>query len=198
MKILKLLLLTQYMFNLIKSTHDSFKNECGPYKGLDDEVIMPTKEECFNSEISGDLKSCYVEEEKDLLKRTSCVLIENTSEKRIELIEELSEIATKLKVDCNTTKTFDSDCGITDGSEPDSASDCSRDYNGNKKCCFVKIVSPQFTGKACREFESIDINTIGEAVVASKTVNAELEVECNSLLLNINYTILFLFLYYIL
>ena len=198
MKIIKLIIFMQFFFNLIASSHNSFKNECGPYDGLEDEVIMPKKEDCFNSKGHNNLKCCYVEGEKDLLKRSSCVLIENTSEKRIELINELSEIATKLKVDCNTTKEFPSDCGITDGNEPNSASDCSKNYNGGKKCCFIKIVSEQFTGKACKEFESININTVGEAVVAAKTVGAELEVKCKSVLLNINYRILFLFLYYIL
>ena len=198
MKIIKLIVFFQYCLNLIKSSHNSFKNECGPYTGLEDEVIMPKKDDCFNSEGQNGLKCCYVEGEKDLLKRSACVLIENTSEKRIELIDELSEIATKLKVDCNVTKEFQSDCGITDGSIPNSVSDCLKNYNGNKKCCFIKIVSEQFTGNACKEFDSININTVGEAVVAAKTVGAELEVKCNNVLLKINYIILFLFLYYIL
>ena len=96
-----------YFLELIKSAHDSFKNECGPYVGLEDEVIMPKKEDCINSPASGNQKCCFLEGEKDLLRRTACVLIEDNSEKRIELIQELSEIATKLKVDCNSKKKFD-------------------------------------------------------------------------------------------
>ena len=191
---IKLVLLLLYLVNLIKSTHNSFKNECGPYTGLEDEVIMPKKEECFNSKGSGNLKCCYLEGEKDLLKRSSCVLIEDSSEKRIELIEELSEIATKLKVDCNSTKNFESDCANDGVTEPKSLNDCSKN-SGNLKCCFIKINSPQFSGNACKLFESIDINTIGEAVVAAKTVNAELEVHCNLLFLSLKNAIFLLLLY---
>ena len=51
-------------------------------------------------------------EEKNLIKRTACVVIENDSEERIKLIQDLSEIATKIKVDCGQQKVFESDCGI--------------------------------------------------------------------------------------
>ena len=197
MGIIKLILFLSYFENLVKSSHNSFKNECGPYTGLEDEVIMPKKEECFNSPGSGNLKCCYLEGEKDLLKRSSCVLIEDLSEKRIELIEELSEIATKLKVDCNSTKNFESDCANDGIAEPKSLNDCSKP-SGNQKCCFIRINSPQFSGNACRLFESIDINTIGEAVVAAKTVNAELEVHCKFFFLSLKNTILLLFLLYLL
>ena len=197
MEIIKILLIISNYFYLIKSSHDSFKNECGPYTGLENEVLMPTKEDCINTEVESEtLKCCYVEGEKDLLKRTSCVLIEDSSEKRIELIEELNEIATKLKVDCGSTKSFQSECGKSIGNEAESLEDC-KGWTGEEKCCLVAINSPQFTGKACRLFKSIDINTIGEAVVAAKTVGAELEVKCSYILLSINYSILLLFLLYI-
>ena len=188
---LKEIVFHMIVFNLINSKYDSFKNECGPFTGLDDETIMPQKKDCFDSPKTNDLQCCYVEGEKDLSIRRSCILIENTSEKRIEVIEELSEIATKVKVDCNTPKEFESNCGTS--TDPNSEKDCSNGYEGDKKCCFVKITSEQFTGKGCREFDSININTIGEAVVAAKTVGAELEVKCNSFLLRINIVILLLF-----
>ena len=185
-----------YFLELIKSAHDSFKNECGPYVGLEDEVIMPKKEDCINDNTNyGNQKCCFLEGEKDLLRRTACVLIEDNSEKRIELIQELSEIATKLKVDCNSKKKFESDCSTS--TDPSSEKDCSDGSSGDEKCCFVKITSPQFNGKACRKFKSIDINVIGEAVVAAKTVNAELDVKCNFVLLNLNYYFLVLFLLYL-
>ena len=185
--------LMMFLYNLIKSSHDSSKNECGPFQGLESEIINPKKEECFTDTtcIPTGQKCCFVEGEKDLLRRTACIIIEDTQEKRIEVIEELSEIATKLRVDCNSKKEFQSDCG---SQNPDSAKDCSDD---DKKCCFVKITSEQFNGKACRKFKSIDINTIGEAVVAAKTVGAELEVKCNLYLLNINYFMFSLLLLFI-
>ena len=188
-------IILSYFLILIKS-HDSFKNECGPYSGLDDEVIMPKREDCIDPTDTSTTnpKCCFLEGEKDLIKRTACVLIIDNPESRIELIQELSEIATKLKVDCGSTKSFTSDCGSPN---PSSEKDCSGGSSG-KKCCFVKITSPQFTGQACKEFESIDINTIGEAVVAAKTVNAELDVKCNYINLNINYYLFALFLLYLL
>ena len=185
-------ILFSYLLILIKS-HDSFKNECGPYSGLDDEVIMPKREDCIDPTDTSTTKCCFLEGEKDLIKRTACVLIIDNPDSRIELIQELSEIATKLKVDCGSTKSFTSDCG---SSNPSSEKDCSGGSSG-KKCCFVKITSPQFTGQACKEFESIDINTIGEAVVAAKTVNAELDVKCNYINLNMNYYLFALFLLYL-
>ncbi len=188
-----ILIIVTYLFNFIKSAHKSFMNECGPYEGLDSDVINPKKEDCFNYPGKGSEKCCFVEGEKDLLRRTSCVVIEDTSEKRIELIEELSEIATKLRVDCNSKKEFKSECG--NSQNPESAKDCSD--GGEGKCCFVRITSEQFSGKACRKFQSIDINTIGEAVVAAKTVGAELEVLCDFHFLNINYFVFSLFLLFI-
>ena len=193
--ILKTMILS-YLLILIKSSHNSFKNECGPYTGLDDEVIMPKKEDCTGDTTTptSGTKCCFLEGEKDLIRRTACVIIEDTSDSRIELIQDLSEIATKLNVDCGNTKSFESNCGIDN---PSSEKDCSGG-SSSKKCCFVKITSPQFTGQACREFENIDINTIGEAVVAAKTVNAELDVKCNYIHLNMNYYIFVLFLLYLL
>ena len=190
--VIRKLIILSYFINFIKTSHNSFRNECGPYQGLEDDIIMPTKEECL-ADTSHSLKCCYVEGEKDLLKRTSCVLINSNSGDRIELVEELSEIATKVKVDCGVPKEFHSECG--NGDNPDSEKDCSGN-SGNRKCCFVKISSPQFNGKACRLFPSIDINTIGEAVVAAKTVGADLEVKCNFFWLKIKYYFFLLFLFY--
>ena len=189
-------ILFSYLLILIKSPHNSFKNECGPYIGLEDEVIMPKKEDCIDpsNTNTNTPKCCFLEGEKDLIKRTACVSIIDNHDSRIELIQELSEIATKLKVDCGSPKTFTSDCGSPN---PSSEKDCPEGSSG-KRCCFVKISSPQFTGQACRQFDSIDINTIGEAVVAAKTVNAELDVKCNYINLNMNYYLFILFLLYLL
>ena len=186
-----------YFLKLIKSKYDRFKNDCGQYKGLEDDIIMPKKEECFEYSTPGS-KCCFVEGEIDLSIRRACMIIEDESSKRIEAIEELSQIATGVKVDCNTpNKQFSSDCRT--GIDPDSEKDCSDSSLGNnEKCCFVKITSKQFTGKGCKKFKNIDYNTIGEAVVAAKTVGAELEVKCYSFLLRNNYFILLLLSFFIL
>ena len=189
MILIQIILTLNYLL-LIKSTHNSFKNECGPYQGLDNSILMPKKEECLNDVSASSEKCCYVEGEKNLLKRTACILIENNSEERIKLIQDLSEIATKLNVDCGDVKKFESDCGINDKKEKE---DCFNDHDSGGKCCFVKINSPQFEGQGCKLFDSINLNDIGEAVVAAKTVDAELEVKCYDNFLNMYIRILALF-----
>ena len=176
MDFIKLILIFINYFHLIKSSHASFKNDCGPYIGSESSILMPKKSDC----IDPDNNCCYVEGEKNLIKRTACVTITGGSEARIKYIQDLSEIATKIKVDCGQTKEFDSDCGINPKKNKD---DCFADKS-NGKCCFIKINSPQFEGQGCRKFKSISLNDIGEAVVAAKTVDADLEVECKSNFLN--------------
>ena len=194
MELIKLIFIITNFFHFIKSSHNSFKNECGPYKGLEDTVLMPKKEDCLNAntDASATQKCCYVEGEKNLLKITACVLLEDDSEERIKLIQDLGEIATKLNVDCGQEKKFESDCGVGEKKEK---SDCFDDPDSDGKCCFIKISSPQFEGQGCKKFDSISLNDIGEAVVAAKTIDAELEVECESCFLNINVMILILFIF---
>ena len=69
---------------------------------------MPKKSDCIGS----GSYCCYVEGEKNLITRTACVTITGDSEARIKYIQDLSEIATKINVDCGQPKEFDSDCGI--------------------------------------------------------------------------------------
>ena len=140
---------------------------------------MPKKSDCI---VPGS-DCCYVEGEKNLITRKACVTITGGTgdpEARIKYIQDLSEIATKINVDCGQQKEFDSDCGINPKKNKD---DCFADKS-NGKCCFIKINSPQFKGQGCRKFKSISLNDIGEAVVAAKTVDADLEVECKSNFLN--------------
>ena len=176
MDFIKLILIFINYFHLIKSSHASFKNDCGPFIGSENSILMPKKSDC----IDPDNNCCYVEGEKNLITRTACVTITGGSEARIKYIQDLSEIATKIKVDCGQTKQFKSDCGINTQKNKD---DCFADKS-NGKCCFIKINSPQFEGQGCRKFKSISLNDIGEAVVAAKTVDADLEVECKSNFLN--------------
>ena len=176
MDFIKLILIFINYFHLIKSSHASFKNDCGPFIGSESSILMPKKSDC----IDPDNNCCYVEGEKNLITRTACVTITGGPEERIKYIQDLSEIATKINVDCGQLKEFDSDCGINSKKNKD---DCFADKS-NGKCCFIKINSPQFEGQGCRKFKSISLNDIGEAVVAAKTVDADLEVECKSNFLN--------------
>ena len=177
-------------FCIIISSHDSFKNECGPYQGLEDTILMPKKEDCLNVAPTPPETCCYVEGEKNLITRRACVLIEDNEEERIQLIQDLSEIATKLNVDCGQEKKLESDCGINEKKEKN---DCFKDTDNHGKCCFIKIKSPRFEGQGCKKFDSISLNTIGEAVVAARTVDAELEVECINCFLKTNLYFLLIF-----
>ena len=196
MDFIKVIFIFINYFHLIKSAHVSFKNECGPFAGLEDSILMPKKEDCIDPTSTDSQKCCYVEGEKNLIKRTACVLIEDSSEERIKYIQDLSEIATKINVDCGQTKQFESDCGINNKKDKD---ECFADSDSNSKCCFIKINSPQFEGQGCKKFNSISLNDIGEAVVAAKTVDAELEVECKSyfLIKNLEYLSLFILLFFL-
>ena len=188
MDFIKVILIFINYFYLTKSSQVSFKNDCGPFQGLENPILMPKKEDCINSGST----CCYVEGEKNLIKRTACITIDSGSDARIKYIQDLSEIATKIKVDCGQQKVFESDCGINPQKNKD---DCFADKS-NGKCCFIKINSPQFEGQGCRRFASITLNDIGEAVVAAKTVDADLEVECISNFLNKNFGILIAIIHY--
>ena len=193
MELLKLLVIIINYFHFINSAHNSFKNECGPFQGLENSFLIPKKEDCVNTVVANPntYTCCYVEGEKNLIKRTACVLIQNNEDERIKLVQDLSEIATRIKVDCGQQKVFNSDCGINGKKEKN---DCFNDPNTDK-CCFVKISSPQFEGQGCKKFDDISLNDIGEAVVAAKTIDAELKVECESCFLNINLSILILLIF---
>ena len=196
MELLKLLVIIINYFHFINSAHNSFKNECGPFQGLENSFLIPKKDDCVNTVVANPntYTCCYVEGEKNLIKRTACVLIQNNEDERIKLVQDLSEIATRIKVDCGQQKVFNSDCGINGKKEKN---DCFNDPNTDK-CCFVKISSSQFEGQGCKLFDSISLNDIGEAVVAAKTVDADLEVECGSCFLNINFiTYIFMIIFFI-
>ena len=44
-------------FNILFSTYDSFRNECGPYLGLEDEIMMPEKHDYFADTYLGQTKN---------------------------------------------------------------------------------------------------------------------------------------------
>ena len=112
--------------------------------------MMPQKEDCFGDTfLGGTSKCCYIEGEKNLSRKTSCVLIEDNPEKKMELINELSQIATKLKVECYAPKKYISDCSLSN--EPLNEKDCLIYSLEDDNCCFVKISSPQFSGNICKK-----------------------------------------------
>ena len=172
----KILIFTILLSQIIisSSTHDSFSNECGPYSGEVED--NPSSTDCIGQSTGSTTTCCYVEGEKDLVKKTACIAITNTQEERINAIKELNTIATGVKIDCGTQKTFPSDCGVDN---PTSKENCNHDVlSDGYHCCFISIKSDQYTGNGCKKYKNLDINTIGEAVVAAKTVGAVLEVDC--------------------
>ena len=172
-KISRILILL-YQIILITSAHDSFSNECGPYTGEVED--NPTSTQCIGQSTGSTTTCCYIEGEKDLAIKTACIAITNTQEERIKAVKELNSIATGVKIDCGSTKTFPSDCGVNN---PTSKENCNNDHlDDGYDCCFISIKSEQYTGNGCKKYKSLDINTIGEAVVAAKTVGAELQVDC--------------------
>jgi len=171
------LLFLSFFLSPILSVHESFSNECGTYTGEVEE--NPSSEECIGATTGvsdSSIKCCYIEGEKDLKKKTACILVTDTQEKRIEAITEMTSIATGVKLNCGSQKEFPSDCG---SDNPSSISDCTKDHlSDGYDCCFINVESEQYTGKGCKKYKNIDINTIGEAVVAARTVGAKLTVDC--------------------
>lgn len=166
------------LFPLSSSLHNSFTNECGPYIGIADGSKLPTVSECIDdisTPASGSL-CCHVSGEQNLETLSACFIIENLSEKRINVVGEMEEVATGIKIDCGLTKSFENTCGL---GKPDKPEDCTKvKLDGSNHCCFVSIESEIFTGKACRSFDNLQSRTIGEAVVAAKTIDAKLDVNC--------------------
>lgn len=122
-------------------------------------------------------KCCLVKGYQDITQSSVCIKLNKTliqsQENRIDIIKKLSTETTGVTLDCGIPKKFESTCGAPN---PSDSKDCNK--NG-KTCCYVEVKSDSFSGKACRAFNSeLDINTIGEAVVAAKTVGAELIVDC--------------------
>ena len=159
---------------------NSFINECGPYASQETD-INPSITDCINSNEKLNeenvKKCCYVEGYMNLQTRTTCVNVINSTEGRIDMIEEFSSFSTGVKVECGQQKIFKSDCG---NDNPEETSNCSKYKTGDYSCCFISIKSNQFTGTACRKYNNIDQNDIGEAVLAAKTIGASLIVDCYS------------------
>ena len=101
------------------------------------------------------------------------------------------ENSTEIVLDCGQSKELQSNCGSGDLKSP---SDCSKGkVDDGKRCCYVHIKRGDNTeSSGCRIFPLLDINTIGEAVVAAKTLNVSLDVDCSSVMMNFSFfTLLF-------
>ena len=172
--------ISQISLLTVTEERNSFINECGPYESQETD-LNPSISDCINSNEKLNeenvKKCCYVEGYYNLQTRTTCVNVINSTEGRISMIEEFSSFSTGIKIECGQQKIFKSDCG---NDNPEETSDCSKYKTDDYSCCFISIKSNQFTGNACRKFNHIDQNDIGEAVLAAKTIGASLIVDCYS------------------
>ena len=150
----------------------NFESNCGP--------SSPSKaSDCLSQ--GGDC--CFAQGHILLQTKQICIKVVNKEEQenRIEIIKELNQKATGVILDCGVEKEFPNTCSLNKP-EPNEASDCTSYNTGDEDvhCCFVKIESSRYNGTSCRQFANLDINTIGEAVVAAKTIDVVLEVDCIS------------------
>ena len=176
---------------------NSYKNECGPYNNQETD-INPSISDCIssNSKLNEEniVKCCYVEGYINLKTRSTCIKVINSTEGRINMIEQFSSFSTGIKVECGQRKIFKSDCG---NDNPEETSDCSKYRTDDFSCCFISIKSKQFTGTACRKYKNIDQDNIGEAVLAAKTIGASLIVDCFSLWIWNKWKVVFLVFFWI-
>lgn len=159
-----------------------FESECGIDNPMTPDDCILTKRGC-----------CFARGQEVLESKAICVTVENyeNAQSRIDKVKELSTIATGVYLDCGNTKQFKSTCGVE---SPSSITQCTKAKTGNDntECCYVKIKSDRYKGTSCMEFPHMDINTIGEAVDAAKTINVTLEVKCNATFMKIGYYMILL------
>ena len=172
-----------YILTIVQSEEDDrkqFKKECG----IDNPM---TPNDCIFASIEG-YRCCFATGQEVLESKSICVTVENYEEpqSRIDKVKELSTVATGVYLDCGNTKQFKSTCGVE---SPSSITQCTKAKtdSDDTECCYVKIKSDRFKGTSCMEFPHMDINTIGEAVDAAKTINVTLEVKCNATFMKIGY-----------
>jgi len=140
-------------------------------------------------------------------KLSTCILLENDSKTRIKKIKEINKYATKVKLDCGLGKKFNSDCGNyknENNKEPNNVNDCKdNELNENEQCCLIEIKSGKkenegIEQKFCHKFKKkLDINTIGEAVVAASTIDVDLKVNCYCMFINNNFNLMLMFLFFV-
>lgn len=178
---------------LAEERKEHFISDCVP------QTITPMSvNDCIiNSNINEENSQCCFATGQEYLESTNiCVKVVNykSVESRIEKVKQLNQIATGVYLDCGNTKEFKSTCGVD---SPSSISQCTKSKTNNKdtECCYVKIKSERFKGTSCMEFPHMDINTIGEAIDAAKTIDVTLEVKCNSTFINLGYFMILIILY---
>ena len=187
--LLLLILSNQFSFSLNSASEEDllFKSDCG-----NTTVENPKSSDCYNSPSDTDENlCCRLTGILGINERSACVLLENKSSVRIEKIKEINKYATKVNLDCGIEKKFDSDCGKK---KPQNEKDCNLEANESGQCCLIDIkTKDKKTFKFCKKFENkLDINTIGDAVVAANTIDVDLTVNCLGMKIKMNKNFLLL------
>ena len=194
------ILIINFFYIFSTTTHNSFTSDCGNYSGKTwtQNEIEPTNTDCYdinNIDETSSTLCCFVSGIENLNKKTACFSLANSAEERIKTIYEMEEIATKIKIDCGIKKSFVHDCGVEN---PTNANQCNLLEGQSGQCCLINIKSEDYNGSFCKLFNrKLDINTIGDAVLAAKTVNAILDVNCNINKIKENLIILFTFIMFV-
>lgn len=166
-----LIIICVSLITLIQSEIE-FESDCGISSPLEASDCLSYGGDC-----------CFSKGNVLLQTKKICINVVNKDdqESRTEMIKELSQQATGVTLDCGVEKEFSNTCNI-DNPEPKEASDCTSFDTGEEDvhCCFVKIKSSSYKGTSCKQYTNLDINTIGEAVVAAKTIGVVFEVDCIS------------------
>jgi hypothetical protein len=188
---LLLIIITIINFSLNSSTNEEeiFVSDCG-----NKTITNPSKNDCYNSPSNNDeFLCCHLTGIMGIEERSACVYLENNSSIRINKIKEINQFATKVNLDCGIEKEIKSDCGKNN---PKNEKDCelnSNDNNNNNQCCLIDIKTDKKNYKFCKKFDKkLDINTIGQAVVAANTIKAKLIVDCFTNKIKINKILLLL------
>ena len=188
--IIIIIILNQFNFSLNStSEEEKFVSDCG-----NKTIENPSRNDCFNSTPKKDAENlcCYLTGIMGIEKRSACVYLENNSSIRINKIKEINQFATKVNLDCGIEKEIKSDCGKNN---PQNEKDCELKTNDQSQCCLIDIKTDEKNYKFCKKFkEKLDINTIGQAVVAANTINAKLVVDCFIIKIKINKILLLLLL----
>ena len=160
---------------------EDFVSDCLP---VGTNTMPLTANECILSGVvTGTTNRCCFATGQILLQtKQICITVNEYQDitKRVDIINELNQYATAVKLDCGVPRVLPHTCSY-DNPDPESVSQCTDAETGNKDtdCCYVSIKSDAYNGTSCIEFPHLDINTIGEAVVAAKTINATLFVSCD-------------------
>lgn len=182
-------------FILVNNLEWETETDCGS-PSLDLTQTMDELATTCDTTVSG---CCVLTGIYQLKDEAICVKINNKEDRdeRIAKIKEYEGVgATKLKLKCQgeNERKLESNCQVD---QDPSEENCKKSLEGNKKCCYVEIGKGE--QKACISFpDDMDLDTISEAVLAAKTLDVKLKVECSSIFIKYTLSVILLSILFIL